>query len=59
MGLLYVQGHGHKKESKRRPEYGGGADQIWMYDEYAFAERLPNAVSVFIREIYSDATAPA
>jgi len=59
IGLLYVQGMGLKKESLRRPEYGGGADQIWMYDEYAYAERLPNATSVFIREIYSDTTAPA
>ena len=58
MGLIYVQGAGLSHETKRRPELGGGADQVWMYDEYAFAERMSNSTSVFIRELYSDATAP-
>lgn len=58
MGLLYVQGADLSHETKRRPELGGGADQVWLYDEYAFAERLSNSTSVFIREIFSDATAP-
>ena len=58
MGLIYVQGADLSHETKRRPELGGGADQVWMYDEYAYAERLSNSTSVFIREVYSDATAP-
>lgn len=58
MGLIYVQGAGLSNETKRRPELGGGADQVWMYDEYAYGERQSNSTSVFIREIYSDATAP-
>jgi len=58
-GLLLIQGHEPRTETKRLPEFGGGADQMFMYDEYAFAERQPNATSVHIREVYSDATAPA
>lgn len=58
MGHLYIQGMGPRKESKRRPEYGGGADQIWLYDEYTFGERLSNSSSVFVRVVNSDATAP-
>ena len=58
MGHLYVQGMGPRKESKRRPEYGGGADQIWLYDEYCFGERLSNGSSVMVRVVYSDLTAP-
>jgi len=57
-GLLYIQGHSPRTEPKRRPEYGGGADQMFLYDEYTFAERRPASTSVWIWEIYSDATAP-
>ena len=58
MAMLLIQGHGIRKETKRRPELGGGADQMWVYDEYIFGERLSNSSSVFGWEIYSDATAP-
>lgn len=58
MGHLYVQGMGPRKETKRRPEFGGGADQIWLYDEYTYGERLSNSTSVFVRVVLSDAVAP-
>ena len=58
MGLLYIKGRGLTKKSKDLPERGGGSEQFWLYDEYTFGERLSNATSVFVRETYSDATAP-
>lgn len=58
MGLLYINGRGLKKFRKELPERGGGSEQMWIYDDYTFGERLSNSTSVFIREIYSDATAP-
>lgn len=58
MAIDYVQGAGYRTATKRRDEIGGGADQMFHYDEYAYGERTSNAVSVFGWEIYSDATAP-
>ncbi len=58
MGLLYIKGRGLKKFNKQLPERGGGSEQFWLYDDYTFGERLSNSTSVFIMEIYSDATAP-
>ena len=58
MGLLYIQGMDLIEYTKEIPKRGGGGDQKWIYDEYAFAERLSNSTSVFIREIYSDAPTP-
>ena len=58
MGALYINGRGVKKFTKELPERGGGSEQMWVYDEYTFGERLSNSTSVFIREIYSDALAP-
>ena len=52
--ILMIQGRAPHNESKRRPEIGGGADQMFYYDEYIFGER--NA-GVWLFEIYSDATA--
>lgn len=58
MGLLYIQGMDLITYDKDIPERGGGGKQTWIYDEYAYAERLSNSTSVFVREDYSDATAP-
>lgn len=58
MGLLYIQGMDLITYEKEIAERGGGGRQKWIYDEYAFAERLSNSTSVFIREDYSDVTAP-
>ena len=58
MGFLYIQGMDLITYDKEVPKRGGGGTQKWIYDEYAFAERLSNSTSVFIRENYSDAPAP-
>lgn len=58
MGLLYIQGMDLITYNKPIPKRGGGGVQKWIYDEYAFAERLSNSTSVFVREDYSDALAP-
>lgn len=53
--IVMVQGRAPHTETKRLPEVGGGADQMFYYDEYIFGER--NA-GVWLYEIYSDALAP-
>ncbi len=58
MGLLYIQGMDLITYDKTIPERGGGGVQQWIYDEYAFGERLSNSTSVFIREDFSDVTVP-
>lgn len=55
MAIIGVQGHTLKSEKKRLPEIGGGADDIFMYDEYAFAER---SAGNWLFEVYSNASAP-
>ena len=54
-GIILVDGMGLRKEAKRRPEYGGGADQIWMTMEYVFAERSPGN---WLYSFVTDALAP-
>lgn len=54
-GIILVQGHDLRTETKRLPEYGGGADQLFIYDEYAYGER---SAGNWLFEIFSDATAP-
>jgi hypothetical protein len=54
-GIILVQGHGVRTETKRLPERGGGADQLFIFDEYAYGER---SAGNWLYEIYSDATAP-
>jgi hypothetical protein len=53
--IVMVQGHSNRKETRRRPEIGGGADEMFIYDEYAYGER---SAGNWLYEIYSDATAP-
>ena len=57
-GLLYVAGTEIRRFTKELPERGGGADQIFIYDDYAVAERRPFGTSAWVWEIYSDTTAP-
>jgi hypothetical protein len=52
--ILLVQGKTPWQEMKRMPELGGGANAVYLYDEYAYAERLDS----WGCEIKSDATAP-
>lgn len=58
MGLLYIQGMALITYEQDKPERGGGGRQKWIYDEYAYGERLANSTSVFVRENYSDAPTP-
>ena len=59
-GLILVEGHSLRTATKRREEYGGGADQLFIYDEYAFGERLAaGTTGAFIAEILGDAAVPA
>lgn len=57
-GGLFIQGREKRKPTVRDEEYGGGADKVFLYEEYIPSERTPNATSVLIRETYSDALAP-
>ena len=59
-GLLLIEGHSLRNAITRREDYGGGADQLFMYDEYEYGERLAAATTgAFLAEILGDATAPA
>jgi hypothetical protein len=53
--IILVQGRDLKTETKRLPEVGGGADQLFIYDEYAYGER---SAGNWLFEIMSDATVP-
>lgn len=55
MAIVGIQGHSMRKETKRLPDFGGGADDLFMYDEWAFGER---SAGNWLKEIYSNATAP-
>ena len=54
-GIVLVQGMAPKTETQRKPEIGGGADIVYLRDEYAYGER---STGHWLFEIYSDATAP-
>lgn len=54
-GIVLVEGVSMRTEIKRRPEIGGGANELFMFDEYAYGERSSGN---WLYEIYSDATAP-
>ena len=53
--IVMVQGHSPRTETRRRPEIGGGADETFMYDEYALGER---GGGVWLFGVLHDATAP-
>jgi hypothetical protein len=53
-GVVAIMGMSIKTEMRRDPAFGGGADEIFMTDEYAFAERT----SVWAYAHLSDATPP-
>lgn len=59
MGIICVQGMAPTAKTKDRPEIGGGAEDMFLYDDYAFGERLAaGTTSTFGVEIYSDALTP-
>jgi hypothetical protein len=53
--IILVQGMAPKTETQRRPDIGGGADILYIRDEYAYGERQAGC---WLYELYSDATAP-
>ena len=53
--VVCILGMGIKNESRRDPSYGGGADETFLTDEYAFAER---SAGNWAFQHLSDATAP-
>ena len=54
MAIILVEGHTPKAENRRRPDIGGGADEVFLYEEFIFGERRDE----WGYELYSDATAP-
>ena len=54
--VVMVQGHSPTTKNRERPEIGGGANELFLYDEYAFGERSPGN---WLYSILSDATAPS
>lgn len=60
-GIVLIQGRAMRRETRREPHIGGGGDSLWVYDEYAYGERLfggSSQASVGVYEILADATAP-
>lgn len=53
--VVMVQGHSPRTETRRRPQTGGGADEVFMYDEYAYGER---SAGNWMYGMLHDATAP-
>jgi len=53
--IILVQGMAPKTETERKPNIGGGANILYIRDEYAYGERSSGN---WLYEIYSDATAP-
>lgn len=54
--VLMVQGFAPRTATRRREEIGGGADEMFHYDEYVFAER---SAGNWLFGLLNDATAPA
>ena len=55
-GIVHVQGHSPRATTDRWEHYGGGADVLYMYDEYGNGER---SAGNWVYEVYSDALAPS
>lgn len=57
--IVLVQGKAPWRETRREPHIGGGADSVFLYDEYIFGERLAGGTtSAWGFEVLSDATSP-
>lgn len=54
-GVLLIDGFGPKTETDRLIRVGGGANELIIYDEFAYGER---SAGNWLYEIYSDALAP-
>ena len=54
--IVLVQGASPHGETERWPGYGGGADVMYLYDEYGIGER---SAGNWLFEVYTDALAPS
>lgn len=54
--VLMIQGHSPRTATKRREEIGGGADEMFHYDEYIFGER---GGGQWLFGLLNDATVPS
>ena len=52
---MAISGMSIKTETRRDPSFGGGADEVFMTDEYSFVER---SASNWAYGMTSDALAP-
>lgn len=58
-GVVGIQGAAMRTETRRDPSFGGGADELFITDDYSFVERLGGATTqTWAFLILSDATAP-
>jgi hypothetical protein len=57
-GVVAVQGMGYHTETRRDPSFGGGADEVYITDEYSFVERTSAGTQVKAYLLKHDATAP-
>lgn len=55
MAVVLVQGHDLRTETTRKSNYGGGADEVILYDEYALGER---SAGNWAFGVLTDATSP-
>lgn len=54
--IVMVQGYSPRTATKRREEFGGGADEMFHYDQYAFGER---SAGNWLFGLLNDATVPS
>jgi len=54
--IILVQGYAPHGETMRRPDIGGGADVMYLFDEYAYGER---SAGNWLFEVYTDAANPS
>ncbi len=57
-GIVLVEGFAPYTLTKDHPDLGGGATEVFMYDEYVFGERLAGNSGGWVIEIFSDAAQP-
>ena len=57
-GVVSIQGMAMKTETRRDPSFGGGADEVFITDEYSFVERTSAGTQVAAYLHLHDATAP-
>lgn len=57
-GVYQIQGMTYKTKERYDPAYGGGAQEVFITDEYSFLENTSSGTQVFCYLHLHDATAP-